>query len=149
MPAVAAQLTRQGDAQTLRPGALLGRRSQRHEGSRSARHELAYAEHVARADRQLGTLRRIAVALGCMSPPRRRGLPLAHLPTERPPEDMPALVVVLIVCGTRGDVQPFIAMGLKLQEAGCGGTLLLRGFAVDEGIFIRRGASCSQSSPWG
>lgn len=106
-------------AQTLRPSALLGTRSQRAEGSRSARHELARAEHVARADRQLGTLRRIGAALGCAGPPRRRGLPLAHAPLAQAPADVPALALVLLVTGTRGDVQPFIAMGLKLQEAGC------------------------------
>ncbi|KAK9836119.1 hypothetical protein WJX81_002671 [Elliptochloris bilobata] len=103
-----------GVLKALHSGSLLGK----HSGSRSVRHELVHAEHIARSDRQLGTLRRIAMALGCMGPPRRRRLPLAHLPAERAPENVPALVLVLLVCGTRGDVQPFIAMGLKLQDAG-------------------------------
>jgi len=35
---------------------------------------------------------------------------------ERPP--VPPLTVVMLVAGTRGDVQPFIALGLKLKEYG-------------------------------
>ncbi len=89
-------------AQALRPGDLLG--------TRSERHRLAKAGHVARADRRASTLRRLAAAFGCAAPPPRHRLPLPRLPADVAPPDMPRLALVLLVCGTRGDVQPFVAI---------------------------------------
>ena len=38
---------------------------------------------------------------------------LAQLEAERPP--VPKLAICIMIAGTRGDVQPFIALGLKLK----------------------------------
>lgn len=40
----------------------------------------------------------------------------SHFP---PPRDVPRLAVVLMAAGTRGDVQPFIALGLQLKVRKC------------------------------
>ena len=32
---------------------------------------------------------------------------------------VPKLTIVMLICGTRGDVQPFIALGLKLKVRTC------------------------------
>ncbi|KAF3772407.1 Sterol 3-beta-glucosyltransferase [Nymphaea thermarum] len=37
---------------------------------------------------------------------------------EDPAEDIPPLQIVMLIVGTRGDVQPFIAIGKRLQEYG-------------------------------
>ena len=34
---------------------------------------------------------------------------------------VPKLTIVMLICGTRGDVQPFIALGLKLKVRLCSG----------------------------
>ena len=38
---------------------------------------------------------------------------LAQLEAERPP--VPKLAICIMIAGTRGDVQPFIALGIKLK----------------------------------
>lgn len=41
--------------------------------------------------------------------------PGSELVCDDEQQRVPPLAVVMLVCGTRGDVQPFIALGLKLK----------------------------------
>lgn len=40
------------------------------------------------------------------------------LPPAPPPHTIPKLSIVIMICGTRGDVQPFIPLGRALQAFG-------------------------------
>ena len=78
---------------------------------------------------------------------RRVALPSMQVPeVERPP--VPKLAICIMIAGTRGDVQPFIALGLKLKVRRM--RCLVHGSMsriVDATLFILRSGSKSKLSP--
>ena len=53
---------------------------------------------------------------------------------------LPSLSIVIMAVGTRGDVQPFISLGLKLQSQGHKGIAskkILASITLNDWIFVR------------
>lgn len=71
------------------------------------------------ADRQQGQQSRLEGQAAATAPYRtaeqQTPAGISHFP---PPREVPRLAVVLMAAGTRGDVQPFIALGLQLKKCG-------------------------------
>ena len=76
--------------------------------------DVEHHEVLQQAAAQQQTLQQIAEVQGDTGPLQR---PTADTETKLRPT-VPNLRIVIMVAGTRGDVQPFIALGLRLQVSG-------------------------------